>query len=183
MLHYPTHKEKTQRAFRACVDLIDTAEWLKSELRGPLESFDLTMGEFRLLELLYREGKLTVTDLARRRRVKRQNIVVVLERLAGRGWVRRRRVRLPAAEFTKQSHVAKARLSEEREGRRASMVMLTKSGEKFIGNVLPNHSKLVKSFMRVLDGREQDALSRICRKLQAGDVLKFVREIMMEDEE
>ncbi|MGA8870114.1 MAG: Dam family site-specific DNA-(adenine-N6)-methyltransferase [Candidatus Acidiferrales bacterium] len=34
------------------MDLIDAAEWLKAELRVPLESFDLTMGEFRVLELL-----------------------------------------------------------------------------------------------------------------------------------
>jgi len=182
MPHYPTHKEKTQRAFRAYVDLIDTADWLKSELRGPLESFDVTMGEFRFLDLLYREGKLTMADLSRRRRVKRQNIVVVTERLRERGWVRRRWVRLPAAEFTKQSHVAKARLGEDREGRRASMVSLTKLGEKFVGNVLPRHSKLVKSLMRAIDAREQETLSRICRKLREGDVLKFVREIRMEDE-
>ena len=32
------------------------------------------------------------------------------------------------------------------------------------------------------DAREQDTLSRICRKLRAGDVLKFMREIRMEDE-
>jgi MarR family transcriptional regulator, 2-MHQ and catechol-resistance regulon repressor len=183
MPHYPTHKEKTQRAFRAYVDLIDTGEWLKGELRGPLESFDVTMGEFRLLELLYREGRLPVMDLARKRRAKRQNLVVITDRLGERGWVRRRWTRLPPMEFHKGSHVAKARLSEPRVGRRVSMVSLTKSGEKFVGNVLPRHSKLVKSLMRVLDAREQDTLSRICRKLREGDVLKFIREIRMEDQD
>ncbi len=183
MPHYPTHKEKTQRALRAYVDLIDTGEWLKSELRGPLETFGVTMGEYRLLELLYHEGKLTVTDLAWRRRIKRQNAEVAIDRLGGRGWVRRRSVRLTPTPFHKGSNVAKSRWNEQRVGRRASLVSLTKSGEKFIGNVLPRHSKLVKSLMRVLDAREQDTLSRICRKLRAGDVLKFMREIRMEDEE
>ncbi len=46
MPHYPTHKEKTRRALRAYVDLIDTGEWFKSELRGPLETFGVTMGEY-----------------------------------------------------------------------------------------------------------------------------------------
>ncbi len=50
----PTQKEKTQRAFRAYLDLMDTADWLKSELRAPLEAFDLTMPGFRLLEMLYK---------------------------------------------------------------------------------------------------------------------------------
>jgi hypothetical protein len=47
----------------------------------------------------------------------------------------------------------------------------------------PNHSKLVKSLLRVLDGREQGTLSRICRKLREGDVLKLIREITHEDQE
>ena len=56
MRHYPRHREKTQRAMQAYMHLIDTADWLRGELRVPLESFDLTMGEFRLLEMLNREG-------------------------------------------------------------------------------------------------------------------------------
>ncbi len=34
-----------------------------------------------------------------------------------------------------------------------------------------------------IDSPEQLALSRTCRKLREGDVLKFVKEIRMEDEE
>ena len=36
---------------------------------------------------------------------------------------------------------------------------LTPLGKEFIGNVLPNHSKLVKALMRVLDTREKQSLS------------------------
>jgi hypothetical protein len=46
---------------------MDTADWLKSELCAPLEAFDLTMAGFRLLEMLYREGAVTVPDAAKRR--------------------------------------------------------------------------------------------------------------------
>jgi DNA-binding MarR family transcriptional regulator len=74
MRHYATHREKTRRAMQGCLDLIDTAEWLKSELRPPLDSFDLTFGEFRLLELLNRKGPLTVIDAARERKSSKQNV-------------------------------------------------------------------------------------------------------------
>ena len=37
--------------------------------------------------------------------------------------------------------------------------------------------------MRVLDGREQATLSRLLLKLRKGDVVKFVREIRMYDDE
>ena len=72
---------------------------------------------------------------------------------------------------------------EPRRGRRIRAIGLTKSGKKFIGNVLPRHSKVVKAMMRALDGREQETMSRLCRKLRAGDVMKFVSEITHEDVE
>jgi MarR family transcriptional regulator, 2-MHQ and catechol-resistance regulon repressor len=182
MTQYATPREKTQRAFRAYTDLLDTAEWMRAEMHGPLELFDLTMSEFRLLELLYREGALPVADAGRRRRMKRQNTDELIARLRKRGFVRRVIVRLPPVEFA-QAHLANSKEGEPREGRRISVVGLTKPGKKLMGDVLPRHSKVVKAFMRALTSREQDSLSRICRKLREGDIMKFVSEITHEDVE
>jgi hypothetical protein len=91
-------------------------------------------------------------------------------------------VALPPAEI-KESHLPKAMRGKPREGRRVGVVGLTPLGKKFIGNVLPRHSKLVKSLLRVLDAREKESISRICRKLREGDVLKFFSEITHEDVE
>ena len=182
MKDYPTPRERTQRAFRAYTDLLDTAEWMRAEMRGPLELFDLTMAEFRLLELLYREGALPVADVGRRRKMKPQNTHELIARLAKRGWVRRVIVALPPVEFDR-AHLPNSKEGEPREGRRISVVGLTKPGKKFMGDVLPRHSKVVKAFMRALTSREQDTLSRICRKLREGDVMKFVSEITHEDVE
>lgn len=182
MPHYPTPREKTRRAFQAYMDLLDTAEWIRGELRAPLESFDLTMPEFRLLELLYREGALPVVDVARRRRMMRQSMHGLIDRLGRRGWVRRAIAVLPPVEF-KEAHLRNSMRDEPREGRRISVVGLTKSGKKFVGIVMPRHSKVVKAFMRAIDSREQDSLSRICRKLREGDIMKFVSELTHEDVE
>ena len=183
MPHYPTHKEKAKRAFRAYMDLLDTAEWIKGELRGPLASFDLAMGDFRVLELLYREGgALFMPDIARKRKMHRQGVNVIVGRLQRRGWVRRGIVKLPPVDF-ERSHMAKSTQDERREGKRVTVAALTKSGKKFMGNVLPNHTKLVRALMRALNSTEQDSLSRLCRKLRAGDVWKFLNEIRMEDRE
>jgi len=178
----PTQKEKTQRAFRVYLDLLDTAEWLKGYMRGPLEAFDLTMGGFRLLELLYREGALTVTMAADKRGCKRQNIDAIVAQLEERRWVGRMIATLPPVEF-KESHLPKSERGKPREGRRVAVVGLTRLGKKVIGNVFPRHAKLVKALMRVLDGREQESLSRLCRKLREGDVVKFYTEITHEDAE
>lgn len=36
MAHRLTHRDRTERSLRACTVLIDTAEWMKTQLRGPL---------------------------------------------------------------------------------------------------------------------------------------------------
>jgi len=176
----PTQKQKTQRAFRAYLDLMDTADWLKSELRAPLEAFDLTMAGFRLLEMLYSEGAVTVPDAAKRRWCSRQNLDFIIAGLAERGLVRQMIVRVPPAAI-KESRLPKVRRGVDREGPKVSVVGLSKAGKKFIGSVLPRHAKMVKALMRVLDGREQESISRVCRKLREGDVMKFVSELTHED--
>ena len=182
MSHRPTQKEKSIRAFQAFLDVMDTADWFKNELRGPLELFDLTMGGFRLLEMLYREGALTVPDVARRRLCTRQNINFVIASLEERGWVRQMVVRIPAAAI-KESRLSKLRRGIGREGPRVAVVGLTKSGKEFAGKMLSRSMKLIKALMRALDGREQESISRACRKLREGDVMKFVSELMHEDVE
>jgi DNA-binding MarR family transcriptional regulator len=182
MRHYATHREKTQRAMDAYLNLIDTADWLKSEARVPLDSFDLTMGEFRVLDLLNREGPLTVGDAARRRKTSLHNLKATSKYLEKRGWMRREVVTLPPAAF-EASHKAKAEKNGKRSGRRIGAMMLTPSGKRFIRDVLPSHSKFVKALMRTLSSKEQMSVSRLCRKLRANDAVKFLREIRMLDED
>lgn len=182
MARYPSREERTRRAFQAYTDLLDTAEWMKGQLRGPLASFELAMGDFRLMEMLYREGALFASDVARRRGLHRQALDATIARLEKLGWVSHRMVTLPPVEF-EQTHWAKALSKVPRTGRRAKVVGLTRLGKRFIGNVLPRHSKLVKSFMRALNGTEQESLSRLCRKLREGDAVRFFREITHEDED
>jgi DNA-binding MarR family transcriptional regulator len=182
MSRWPRQQEKTERAFGAYLDLLDTAEWFGREVRAPLESFDLTMRGFRLLELLYREEIMTIPDAARRRRTTRQTMDVIVARLVECGWVRRVLIRLPPADPT-GSHLPKSKRGEPRRGTRTSVVKLTRTGKRFVKDMLRSHSKLVKALMRVLSMREQKLLSRICRKLREGDVLKFVEEIRREEVE
>jgi chlorite dismutase len=72
--HWPSQKEKTLRAFATYLALLDTADWMRSEMSAQLESFDLTMGGFRLFEMLYREGPMSVLAAAEKRHCKRQNL-------------------------------------------------------------------------------------------------------------
>jgi DNA-binding MarR family transcriptional regulator len=175
-----TEKEKTQRALQAYLDLLDAAEWFKSEMRAPLESFDLTMRGFRLLIILQREGARPITELARRHGCSRQNMDTILAPLEVRRWVGRMIVSLPPAEIP-EGRLPIARRGRQRNGQKIAVVGLTKLGKKFIGEVLPRHSKMVKALMRAITGKQQKMLSKICRQLVVGDVVRFVREIRMEE--
>jgi hypothetical protein len=106
----------------------------------------------------------------------------MVNHLEKRGWVGQRIVRLPPVEFA-DSHQAKSRKWERRRGKLIGVVGLTAAGKNFIVDVLPRHTKLVKSLFRVLDSREQMSMIRMCRKLREGDPVKFFREIMLMDEE
>jgi len=179
---YPTHREKTGRAVQACLDLIDTAKWLESELRAPLDSFGLTLAEFRVLELLNRAGPMTVSDVAQERKCARQNLIETSKPLERRGWVRRVVGTLPPVSI-EQSHKAKSN-AEKRKGRRVGVMTLTPSGKRFVRDVIPNQFKMMKALLRVLDGREQRSLSRLCGKLASREaVLKFLGEIRMIEED
>lgn len=182
MAHYLSPKKRTERALRGYTELLDTADWLKGEVRAPLESFELTLTEFRLLEVLYREGALPVVELVRRRGSKWHHVSAMIERLQRRGWLRRGIATLPAVEF-ERAHLAKSRREEKRRGRRLTVVGMTAEGKKFLRNVLSIHAKLVKAMMRALDGREQETLFRICRKLRVGNPVRFFAELTHEDED
>lgn len=178
--HRPTQKEKTLRAFRAYLDVLDTAAWLKSWMHGPLASFDLTMQGFRLLVLLYRDGPTPMTEAAKQMRFPRQNLEFVLRRLEKRGWVCRENVRARAARKKTRQERDMRRIGPKL-GWQMTIIRLTPLGEKFVAQVFPRHAKVVKALMRALDGREQETLSEICRKLRAGHVIKFMSEITHPD--
>jgi DNA-binding MarR family transcriptional regulator len=173
-----SREEKARRAYRAYLDLLDAAEWMRRQLRGQFESFDLTPEGFRLLEALYREGPVSVAEAAKRRRYQRQNFDALIGRLVERGWVRRTVVSCEPAEI-ETSRLPKALRGRPRRGRRLSMAELTPSGKRFIGVVLPRHLKTVKAFMLALEAREQETLSRLCRKLREGDAEKFIDEMTL----
>jgi len=181
-MRYASQKKRTERALRGYTALLDTADWLKGEVRAPLESFGLTVAEFRLLEVLHREGSLPVVDLARRRGSKWHNVAFLIKGMEERGWVRRVMATLPPVEF-KRAHLPRSRRDERRRGQRLTVVGITADGKKFLDGVMSIHAKLVKALMRALEGREQDSIYRLCRKLRQGNPARFFTELTHEDDD
>jgi DNA-binding MarR family transcriptional regulator len=174
--------ERRAKAFRAYLELLDTATWFRSQMDRHLTQFDLPIEQFRLLEMLYRDGQMTIAEAARRRHCTRQSISSMAERMAKRGWVRLEMGRLPATEMD-EAQLKKSERGKERFGRRALSMKLTEEGEKFAATVIRRHAKLVYAFMRVIAPREMDRMSRTCQKIRKGDPFKLIQELMMEDVE
>ncbi len=178
----PTQKDRTKRAFAAYLELVDTADWIRKELRGPLESFGFTIEEFRLLLLLHGEGPMSIMSAAGRRMRERGNLGATIECLKRAGYLRQETVMLPPAEM-RESRIPKALRGKPRRGRKIAVISLTREGKRYIEDVLPRQQKLVKALMRVLDYRQQGTLIEMCKTLRAGDIVKFISEITMEEVE
>ena len=176
-----SQRGKTLRAFAAYLDLLDAAEMMRNELRGQLDGFGLTLRKFRLMEILYREGPTTMVIVAEKLLCSRQNLEFISRPLEERGWVRRVVRPLRGAELAERKRVRAIGhpFRRYKNGHAVAILMLTAQGTKFVGTVFPKHAKVVKSLMRVLDGREQQTLSRLLQKLREGDIVKYVQEIRM----
>jgi len=177
-----SHRGKTLRAMGAYLDLLQTTAYMQKEMQSQFEAFDVTTRTIRILEMLYRRGSMALRVMAREMKCSRQNVKNILRPLQERGWVVLEMRTLPPV-AKDEARVAVEKRGDTRRGRAIGIVVLTQRGKKFIGTFFPKHAKVVKSLMRVLDGREQVTLSRLLRKLRKGDVVKFVREIRMYDDE
>jgi MarR family 2-MHQ and catechol resistance regulon transcriptional repressor len=131
-------------------------ELLENQLRG----FDLTMGQFEVLEALLRRGPMNQAELATQTWRTGGDIYQVLKRLGRRGLAAQR--------------------AHDTDGRKRN-VHLTPEGRKLISKVLPLREQVIRARMSVLKKREQQHLERLCRKLAEGDPVKFVLQLTRED--
>jgi DNA-binding MarR family transcriptional regulator len=200
---YVSERGKTARAYQAYVDLMQTAEWIRELAGKHLVAFNMSMVEYRLMEWIYRHGPQYQMELSRRFQCSKQNVAWLIGRLAGFGWLKRATGRLPAKRAVAGGWPSSAKAPEggpssakaaddqrasgskkkgvrvrvKPAGRPVIRVFLTEQGRAVIAEAMRKHAKYVKAEMRALDGREQQTLSRLCRKLQEGDPLRFFREI------
>ena len=172
--------ERRACAFRAYLDVLETAAWFRYQAEPQLEEFDLNLDRFRFLEILYREGPMTTVEMGKRRCCARQSLFGLAERLAKDGLVEIERGTLDAVEI-EEARLPKGKRDRERIGRRVATLRLTEEGKKLMAVVARKHAKLIYALMRAINMREAERLSRTCRRIREGDAVKLIRELMMED--
>ena len=173
-----TQEQRRGMAFQAFLEILETADWIRQELRPQMEMFDVSIDGLRFLEMLHSSGRVTIREAAEKRHCTKQSVAKLVETFRGRGWVEYEVERvMPEDEPEDERRPAR------RTGWRVAYIRLSDEGKKFLRSVLPRNMKLVLAFMRALEWREQETLIRTCRKLRDGDILGFLRQMEFEDGE
>jgi len=105
---------------------------------------NLSTSQFGVLECLYHLGPLCQRDIGHKILKSSGNISTVIDNLEKRGYVTRQR---------------------SREDRRYFLVTLTETGRTLIADTFPVHVVEIVAQMNRLTAREQQQLSRLCKKV------------------
>ena len=156
MASYEMQVRKTQRAVTAHESLVFAAQALDVIQSHQLNSFGLTLSQYRVLEALLQAGPMNQAKLSVRFFWVQSNTHFVVRKLEAQGLVRKAREK----------------------DKRATTIHLTPEGKALIAEAFPLHAMLVRAQMSALDYREQEVLFRLCLKLSQGDPSNFIREIV-----
>jgi MarR family transcriptional regulator, 2-MHQ and catechol-resistance regulon repressor len=155
MTKYERDKE-TELALGAYDSLVRATEVVNALLRRHLDSFGLTMGQFRVLEALLHSGPMIQAALCERLLLDHGNASFIVGNLEKRGLIGRR-----------------AHGKDER----SKTIDLALEGRRLIERVFPSYAGLVRAMMGELTQREEEALRRICGKLGHVDPVRAVLEL------
>ncbi|HEY6464998.1 MAG TPA: MarR family transcriptional regulator [Candidatus Acidoferrales bacterium] len=173
-----TQDERRATAFRAFLEILETADWIEQELRPQMQMFGVSIDGLRFLEMLHSSGRVTIREAAEKRHCTKQSVANLVETLRERGWVEYEVERVVPGDDPEDG----ARRTR-RTGWRVAYIRLSDEGKRFVRSVLPRNMKLVLAFMRALEWREQTTLIETCRKLRDGNILRFLREMEFQDVE
>jgi len=134
-------EENTLNAF---IKLMRSTESLNNRLNRHLAEADLTVSQFGVLEVLHHLGPLNQRSIGEKLLKSGGNITMVIDNLERCGHVKRQK---------------------DPNDRRAVLIHLTDSGEKFIEEFFPKHLERIKEEFSVLSEEEKHTLATLCKKL------------------
>jgi MarR family 2-MHQ and catechol resistance regulon transcriptional repressor len=139
-----------ERAVRAYVKLMRASRAVIARIEPLLAGFCLTTTQLGVLEAVLHKGPMTQRELGRRVLTSAGNMTDVIDKLEGRGLLRR--VRLP-------------------DDRRSVRIELTGEGRALIEGLFPDHARDIAAAMAPLSHAELDVLDGLLRKLGLGTPL------------
>jgi MarR family transcriptional regulator, 2-MHQ and catechol-resistance regulon repressor len=148
-----SREQRVEQALKAFRSLLKATEDMMALQGRQLDSFGLTMSQFRVLEMLLARGPTGQGALGSEALADGSNTTIVIHNLERRGLVVRR--------------------PDSTDSRR-KVIHLTPEGRRLVTRVWPFHARLVHAQMMALGGRQQQRLARLCQKLCSGSPERFL---------
>ena len=136
--------DRQAKALKAWVILSRAYAAVQGRASADIAARDLTVGEFAVLEVLHHRGPLLLSQLKDKVLVSAGGVTYLVDRLAERGLVERRRCE---------------------HDRRAFYAALTEDGEALISRIFPGHAEAIELAFEGLSDVELETLTVLLRKL------------------
>lgn len=146
-----THFKGSKRevaALNTFITLRRASDTLTNKFKLSLDKYNLSEGQFAVLDALYHMGSLSQKNLGRKLLKSGGNITMVVDNLEKIGYVLRKR---------------------SKEDRRFFIIELTSKGKKKIEETLPAQVDLITNMLSPLKKAEQKELQMLCKKLGRGN--------------
>lgn len=139
-----SYGSKTDKTMSTWIQLFRAFNKIRAKESLYIQSFDLTMNQFQVLEVLYHRGDLSVGDITTLTMSTPGNITVVIRNLKRDGFVNS----IP-----------------DPKDKRSSILSVTQKGKDIIEQLFPDHAKNLESYFEVLNDDEMETLFTLLRKL------------------
>ncbi|MBT8344298.1 MAG: MarR family transcriptional regulator [Sulfurovum sp.] len=139
-----SYGSNTDKAMSTWIQLFRAFNKIRAKESLYIHSFDLTMNQFQVLEVLYHRGDLSIGAITTLTMGTPGNITVVVRNLKRDGLVDS----IP-----------------DPKDKRSSILSITKKGKEIIEKLFPDHAKNLDSYFEVLNDDEMESLFNLLRKL------------------
>lgn len=137
--------QKAALSMKTWMQVFRTYNKIRAKELVYIQSFDLTMHQFQVLEVLYHKGDLNIGSITKLTMSTPGNITVVVKNLKRDGLI--------------------VSLQDEND-RRASILSITQKGKDIIEKLFPQHAKNFEEYFKVLDKQELETLYTLLKKVQ-----------------
>ncbi|MFA6197285.1 MAG: MarR family winged helix-turn-helix transcriptional regulator [Sulfurimonas sp.] len=140
-----SYGRSADKAMTTWIQLFRSYNKIRAKESLYIQSFDLTMNQFQILEVLYHRGDLSIGAITKLTMGTPGNVTVVVRNLKRDGFIS---------------------VIPHSKDKRTSILSITPKGEDVIEKLFPDHAKNLESYFEVLKYDEMETLFNLLRKLQ-----------------
>lgn len=142
--HIKSYGVDSDKAMATWIQLFRTYNKIRAKETIYINSFNLTMNQFQVLEVLYHRGDMSVGSITKLTMGTPGNVTVVVKNLKRDGLI----TAIP-----------------DPKDRRSSILSITKSGSEIIEQLFPGHAENFAGYFSALSDDETETLFKLLRKL------------------